>query len=66
MALQIFLLGLIYCGLALVTDSAYVLLGGGMRQLLKGRVMTGPLPRYLGGSVYIGLGIGLALSERAR
>ena len=61
---QVFLLGLIYVGLALITDSAYALMAGSLRHWLSGRVMQGPLPRYLSGSLYLGLGVGAALTER--
>lgn len=61
---QIFLLGLIYVGLALVTDSAYALLAGSLRQWLSGRVVQGPLPRYVTGSIYLGLGLNAALAGR--
>ncbi len=61
---QILLLGVIYAGLALVTDSAYVLLAGTLRRWLGGRVMQGPLPRYVSGSLYLGLGITAAFTGR--
>ena len=59
---QILLLGLIYAGLALITDSAYGFLAGGLKQLLRGRVMRGPAPRYMGGGLMVGLGVKAALS----
>lgn len=61
---QILLLGVIYAGLALVTDSAYVLLAGTLRRWLGGGVMQGPLPRYVSGSLYLGLGITAAFTGR--
>lgn len=61
---QVLTLGLVYIGLALITDSAYALLAGSMRRLVSGRVMQGPLPRYATGAVYIGLGVTTALSGR--
>ena len=61
---QIMTLGLVYVGLALITDSAYALLAGSVRHLISGRVMRGPLPRYATGAVYIGLGVTTALSGR--
>ena len=63
---QVLLLGLIYVGLALVTDSAYVLLAGKLRPLLGRRMVNGPLPRYASGLVYLGLGVGTALTEPPR
>ena len=61
---QVFLLGLIYVGLAVVTDSAYALLAGSLRHWLGGRIMRGPLPRYVSGGLYLGLGINAALTGR--
>jgi len=61
---QVLLLGLIYVGLALITDSAYAFLAGSLRHLLVGRVMQGPLPRYASGVVYLGLGVSTALAGR--
>ena len=63
-AQRVFLLGCLYVALALVTDGAYALLAGGLRQWLGSRVMQGRLPRYLSGSVYLGLGVKTALTER--
>ena len=40
---QVLLLGFIYVALALMTDGAYALLAGRLRQWLSGRVMRGPL-----------------------
>ncbi len=59
---QILLLGLIYAGLALMTDSAYGFLAGGLKQLLRGKVMRGPAPRYLGGGLLVGLGVKAAFA----
>lgn len=61
---QVLMLGLIYVGLALITDSAYAFLAGGFRHWLGGRVMQGPLPRYVCGSLYLGLGVNAALTDR--
>ncbi len=61
---QILLLGLLYVALALVTDSAYALLAGSLRHRLRDRALQGPLPRYISGSVYLGLGVGTALTGR--
>ncbi len=63
-ARQILLLGLLYVALALVTDSAYALLAGSLRHRLRDRALQGPLPRYISGSVYLGLGVGTALTGR--
>ena len=61
---QILLLGLIYVGLALMTDGTYALLAGSLRHWLGGRVMRGPWPRYVTGGLYIGLGLNAALAGR--
>ena len=61
---QVLLLGLIYVGLALITDSAYAFLAGSLRHWLGGRMMQGPLPRYASGVVYLGLGVSTALTGR--
>ena len=61
---QVLTLGLVYIGLALITDSAYALLAGSARRLVSGRVMQGALPRYATGAIYIGLGVTTALSGR--
>jgi threonine/homoserine/homoserine lactone efflux protein len=59
---QILLLGLIYVALALITDSGYALLADRVRHLLGGRIARGSLPRYVSASVYLGLGVGTALT----
>ncbi|MBT5190924.1 MAG: LysE family translocator [Rhodospirillaceae bacterium] len=61
---QILLLGLIYVGLAFLTDSAYAVLAGGLRHWVGGRLMQGPWPRYVIGSLYVGLGVNAALTGR--
>lgn len=58
------LLGLVCVALALITDSAYALLAGSLRRWLGGRIMQGRLPRYLSGSLYLGLGLSTALTGR--
>ncbi len=62
-------LGLLYVGLALVTDSVYVLLTSRLRRLFTGRLFTGRLtagrlPQVASGVVYIRLGLSTALSRR--
>jgi threonine/homoserine/homoserine lactone efflux protein len=63
-AQQVLLLGLIYVGLALITDSAYALLAGSARQWVGGQLLQGPVPRYASGVVYLGLGVSTAVSGR--
>lgn len=65
-AQQTLVLGLIYVGLALITDGAYALLAGGARQVLGARAISGPLPRYASGALYIGLGLSAAFSGRQK
>jgi threonine/homoserine/homoserine lactone efflux protein len=61
---QVLFLGLLYVLLALFTDSGYALLASSARRWLGQRVMRGPLPRYVTGTVYLGLGLGTALAGR--
>lgn len=61
---QILFLGLLYVALALVTDATYALVAGHLRHWLGGRVLQGPLPRYASGLLYLGLGIGTAITGR--
>ena len=61
---QVMMLGLLYVGLALITDSGYALLAGSLRQVLGGRVMESALPRYASGVLYLGLGVSTALTGR--
>ncbi len=61
---QIVFLGLIYVGLALVTDGGYALLAGSLRDGLRVGIVQGPLLRYLSGSIYLGLGVSAALTGR--
>jgi threonine/homoserine/homoserine lactone efflux protein len=61
---QVLLLGLLYVGLALLTDGTYAMIAGHLRHWMSGRVLRGPVPRYASGVLYIGLGIGTALTGR--
>jgi len=60
---QVLLLGGLYALLAFFTDSAYAVLAARLRTWMSGPVAQGPIPRYASGSVYIGLGIGTALTD---
>jgi threonine/homoserine/homoserine lactone efflux protein len=60
---QMFVLGLLYCALAICTDGAYALLAGRLRHWMRGSMARGPLPRYASGAVYIGLGVSTALVD---
>ena len=61
---QVLLLGLIYIGLALITDGGYALLAGSLRHWIGSRVLEGSLPRYATGFLYLGLGVSTALTGR--
>lgn len=61
---QILMLGLLYVALALVTDGTYALLASRLAGLLRGRLVRGRGPRYASGTVYIGLGVSVALADR--
>lgn len=63
-AVQILFLGLIYVGLAFLTDGTYALLAASLRQRLGRRFFKGSVPRYIIGSLYIGLGVNAALLGR--
>jgi threonine/homoserine/homoserine lactone efflux protein len=63
-ASQVFVLGLIYVSLALVTDGGYALLAGSVRRWMGTRLLHGPWPRYASGALYIGLGASAAMNER--
>lgn len=63
-AQQVLWLGLTYVLLAVVTDSTYVLIAGGLRERLSARVAQSPWPRYASGAVYIGLGVSTAVTGR--
>lgn len=59
---QILLLGLTYVGLAILTDGCYSLLAGKLRTWFLQQKLRRNLTRYLGGGVYIGLGVSTALT----
>ena len=61
---QMFVLGFLYCLLALCTDGAYALLAARLRHWMRGPIASGPLPRYASGAVYIGLGVSTALVDQ--
>jgi len=60
---QILLLGVVFVVLAIVTDSGYVLLAGGLGAWLRRNPVLARGERYVSGAVYVGLG---ALSALAR
>jgi threonine/homoserine/homoserine lactone efflux protein len=61
---QVLRLGLIYIALALVTDGSYALIAGSLAPWLGVHSRRAALPRYLSGSIYLGLGVGTALTGR--
>jgi threonine/homoserine/homoserine lactone efflux protein len=61
--LQFLLLGLIFVGIAIVTDSVYALAAGTAGRWLRGNLRYLRFQRYLSGTVYIGLGLAAALSS---
>jgi threonine/homoserine/homoserine lactone efflux protein len=61
--LQFLLLGLIFVGIAIVTDSLYALAAGTAGRWLRGNLRYLRFQRYLSGTVYIGLGLTAALSS---
>lgn len=60
---QLLVLGGTYVALAILTDGLYALVAARARNWLGG-ALAGPWPRVVGGSVYIGLGVGTALGGR--
>lgn len=65
-ALQVVVLGLIFTGLAVVSDSVYALLAGTARHLFSGSVAAARTQKYLAGVTYVILGITTALSGSGR
>ena len=65
-SLQILVLGTLYSLMALVTDGTYALLASGLGRRFRGRWAGSAVPRYVSGSVYIGLGVSAALADRRR
>jgi threonine/homoserine/homoserine lactone efflux protein len=63
-ARQVLLLGLLYVAMALVTDGTYALLAGTLRARLGGRFARSRTTRRATGALYIGLGVGTALTGR--
>ena len=61
--LQFLLLGAIFVGMALITDSVYALLAGTAGRWLKGSPRFLRAQRYISGTIYIGLGVTTALAS---
>lgn len=60
-ALQTLVLGGLFLGLAVLSDSTYALLAGSLRRYLGGGPVFARRQRYFTGSIYIALGAGAAL-----
>lgn len=65
-SIQIIALGAIFVAIALISDSLYALLAGGLGNWLRGRSPAASGMRMLSGGVYIGLGLATALSGSGR
>jgi threonine/homoserine/homoserine lactone efflux protein len=63
--IQMAVLGAVFVGIALISDSMWGLLAGSSRDLLTGRPRRLEAVGVLGGSLMIGLGLRLALTARA-
>ena len=59
---QTLMFGLVFAGLAVITDSSYALLAGAARRWLAGGRRFPWAQSYLTGGIYIGLGVATALS----
>lgn len=63
---QALILGLVFVGIALCTDSLYALAASGLREvLLRGRSLAF-VQRWVAGSIYIGLGVVAATTHPSR
>jgi threonine/homoserine/homoserine lactone efflux protein len=60
--LQMAVLGLVFVGLGLVSDSAYALAAGTARSWLRGNPRALRAERYVSGTVFVGLGVAAAFS----
>lgn len=65
-ALQTLMLGLIFAGIAIITDSCYALLAGTAGGWLKSSTWYGRFQRYFAGGTFIGLGLLAAFSGNSR
>jgi threonine/homoserine/homoserine lactone efflux protein len=61
-AVQMFLLGMIFLGLGMITDGMYALLAGGLGNWLKTSKFFAFAKRYIAGTIYIGLGLTAAFT----
>lgn len=62
-AFQVFVLGMMFTGLALACDAALVVVADATRRWVRGHGAAVQRQRYVAGSVYIALGLGTALAD---
>ena len=60
--LQMVLFGLMFIGLGMITDSSYAMLAGTFGRWLRNSQVFARFQRYVAGTIFIGLGLTLALS----
>ena len=63
-AVQILVLGAVYCTLSVITDGGYALLAANLREWAGERLRLKKASRMLNGGVFVALGIQTALAER--
>jgi threonine/homoserine/homoserine lactone efflux protein len=61
-SIQMLILGCVFMGLGMITDSSYAMLAGTFGQWLKNSVLFARVQRYVAGTIYIGLGVTTALT----
>lgn len=61
---QLFMLGILCVGMAVMVDGACALLAGSLRHWLREFIQRSSLPRFFSGDIYIGLGIHAAFAQR--
>ena len=64
--LQIIILGTIFVGMSIVSDSMYILVAGTVGQKLSGNLLLARAQKVLAGTTYIGLGLLAALSSNGQ
>ncbi|MBI9045929.1 MAG: LysE family translocator [Anaerolineaceae bacterium] len=55
-AQQIIILGTVFVGMAILSDSMYAVVAGTTRQLFSGNLLVARIQKYLAGTIYIALG----------
>jgi threonine/homoserine/homoserine lactone efflux protein len=63
---QILFLGAIFVGMAIVSDGMYALVAGTAAESLSGNVRVARFQKYLAGTIYIALGITMAVTGDGR